>query len=272
MKKTLLSLSIVLGLGATALAQTYTPAAGSPLADGNVGTAYSQTINAAIPTTVNITGQEILDRLPAQAQMLAAVIDANASYPITITSTVLSVSTLPAGLTEDCNGCTVLAGATEDIEISGTPTAGGNFVIDITSETTGSTTVDVPFIGTQTLPFGGSFQGQQVPTLPGLMDSEGYTMDVAGTSGIEEANNVFSLGLYPNPTEGTSVLNINSTLAGSATIEVYSITGSLVQNTVKPVRVGANRLSLDLSSVPAGIYLVKADINGHQALVRTQKK
>lgn len=263
----------MLGLGAAAVAQTFNPPAGAPLANGTVGAAYSQTINATIPTTVNITGQQILDLLPAQAAALGAVINAGTTYPITVTSTVLSVSTLAGGLVEDCGGCTVLAGTAQDIIISGAPTAVGSFVVNITSETTGSTVVDVPFLGAQTLPFGGSFQGQQVPPLPGLMNAEGYTMEVAGASnGIEEANAVFSLGLYPNPTDGISTLNVNSAVAGMATIEVYSITGSLVKTSTESIRVGANRLSLNLSAVPAGIYMVKAVINGHQALVRIQKK
>ena len=97
-------------------------------------------------------------------------------------------------------------------------------------------------------------------------------MNISDPAGIAESNEIFSLGLYPNPTEGVSTLDVNSTLAGSVTVEVYSITGSLVQTSVKPIRVGVNRLSVDFNSVPAGIYLVKADINGRQALVRTQKK
>ncbi len=272
MKKTLLSISVILGLGAAAVAQTFTPSEGTPLANGSLAAAYSQTINAEIPTTVNITGQQILDLLPAQAAVLGAVLNAGTSYPVAVTSTVLTVAGLPDGISSDCNGCTVLGGTARDIVLSGTPTAAGSSVVNITSQTTGSTTVDVPILGTQTLPFGGSFQGQQVPALPGLMNAEGYTLEVSDPNGIEESNEVFSLGLYPNPTEGISTLDVNSTVAGMATVEVYSITGALVQTSAKSIRVGANRLTLDFGSIPSGIYLVKADINGRQALVRTQKK
>lgn len=270
MKKTLLSV-LALGVAFGASAQTYTPSAGSPLANGEVGAAYSQTVNAAIPTTLTLTGQDILDALPAQAQALGAFIGTSTNYTVDVTSVVLNTEGLPAGLSDDCNGCTVLAGAAQDIVISGTPTEAGGFTVNIATETSGSTTVDIPFVGTQTLPFGGTFQGQQVPALPGVMDAEGYTMNVSST-GIEESNEVFSLNFFPNPTEGLSTLNVNSTVAGFATIEVYSITGAIIQTESRSIRLGANRLSLDLSGVPAGIYLVKADINGHQALIRTQKK
>lgn len=272
MKKTLLSISMILGFGAATIAQTYSPAAGAPLANGELGATYSQTINAAIPVNANITGQQILDALPAQAAVfLGSFITASQSYPMAVTSTVLTIDGLAGGLSEDCGGCTVNGGVDQDIVISGTPSAAGNFIVDITSETTGSVELSTP-LGAQTIPFGGSFQGQQVPTLPGVMDSKDYKMFVADPNGIEEANEAFSLGLYPNPTDGISTLDVNSTVAGIATVEVYSITGSLVKTSTESIRVGANRLSLDISSVPAGIYLVKADINGHQALVRTQKK
>lgn len=270
MKKTLLSV-LALGVAFGASAQTYTPSAGSPLANGELGTAYSQTINAAIPTSANITGQQILDALPAQAALaLGSFISGSQSYPVAVTSTVLTVSGLPTGLTEDCGGCTVNGGSNQDIVISGTPGAAGGFTVNISSETTGSVDISTP-LGSQTVPFGGTFQGQQVPTLPGIMDAEGYTMNVSST-GIEESNEVFSLNFFPNPTEGLSTLNVNSTVAGFATIEVYSITGAIIQTESRSIRLGANRLSLDLSGVPAGIYLVKADINGHQALIRTQKR
>jgi hypothetical protein len=275
MKKTLLSISVILGLGAASVAQTYTPAAGTPLADGEVGTAYSQTINAAIPATANITGQQILDILPAAVAGIAgAAITPGTSYPITVTSTVLTVDGLPGGLSDDCNGCSVTAGSNQDIVISGSPTAAGSSVVNITSSTAGETTIQG-----FTIPFGGQFDTGiplvppvDIPMLPGVLDASGYTLEVTDPNSIAESNEVFSLGLYPNPTEGISTLDVNSTVAGTATVEVYSITGSLVQTSVKPIRVGANRLSLDFTSVPAGIYLVKADINGHQALVRTQKK
>ncbi|MBI1289475.1 MAG: T9SS type A sorting domain-containing protein [Flavobacteriales bacterium] len=271
MKKTLLSI-LALGVAFGASAQTFTPAAGSPLANGEVGTAYSETINAAIPATTNVTGQQILDVLPAQAvALVGSYINAGTSYPVAVTSTALTVAGLPAGLSDDCGGCSVAGGATRDIVISGTPTAGGGFTVDITSETTGSVDITVPILGTQTVPFGGSFQGQSVPTLPGLMDAQGYSMNVSST-GIKEANEVFSLGFYPNPTEGLSTLDINSTVAGQVSVEVYAITGAIIQTNTRTIRMGANRLSLDLSSVPAGIYMIKAEIDGHQALIRTVKK
>lgn len=276
MKKTLLSILSIGLFVAGATAQTYTPSEGEPLANGEVNVAYAgQTINADIPSTVNLSGQQLLDALPAAVSgLLAGQIDVNQEFPVTITSTALTLAGLPAGLSSDCNGCVVNGGANRDIVISGTPTAGGNFIVDITSETTGNATLagfDIPFGGTFTNPNIPLPIPIPVPTLPGVMNSEGYTMSVADPNSISEANDVFSLKLYPNPTEGNATLDVNSREAGVANVEVYSITGSLVLTTSESISVGMNRLAVDLNAVPAGVYLIKADINGSQALIRTQK-
>jgi hypothetical protein len=271
MKKTLLTIFSIGAFAIGTTAQTFAPVAGSALTGATQGTPYAgQTINADIPTTANLTGQQILSALPAAVQAVAgSAIDPNSSYPISVTSTVLTLSGLPAGLSSDCNGCTVNGGSDRDIVISGTPTEGGSFTIDITSETAGEVSVQG-----FTIPFGGNFDPGigfpiPVPTLPGVMNAEGYTMSVM--TGIEEANDIFSLNFYPNPTEGSSILDVNSRESGIAAVEVYSITGSQVLTFSESIRVGVNRVAVDLGSVPAGIYLIKADINGAQALIRTQK-
>ena len=109
MKKTLLSIFSIGAFAIGAMAQTYTPSAGTPLANGEVGMAYAgQTINADIPASIDVTGQDILDVLPAAAApLLGSAIDPNATFGITVTSTALTVAGLPAGLSSDCNGCIV---------------------------------------------------------------------------------------------------------------------------------------------------------------------
>lgn len=273
MKKTLLTVFSIGAFAASTLAQTYTPSAGSPLASGDEGVAYAgQTINADIPTTVDIDGQAIIDVLPAQvAGIVGGFINAGTSYPVTVTSTVLTVEGLPAGLSDDCNGCTVTGGSDRDIVISGTPTEGGNFTVDVTSATTGSASIqgqEIPFGGSFTIPVVGT--PVPVPALPGVLDASGYTMSIDPNS-IAESNDVFSLKFYPNPTVGNATLDVNSLEGGVAVVEVYSITGSVVLSTMETIRVGTNRINVDLNGVPSGVYLIKADINGAQALIRTQK-
>ena len=281
MKKTLLSIFAIGAFTFGANAQFYTPSAGSPLANGDVGMAYAgQTVNADIPGTVDITGQDILDVLPAQAAgLLGGAISPSQTFNVTVTSTTLTVEGLPAGLSDDCNGCIVNGGTDRDIVISGTPTQGGTFTVDITSATTGSTTINnIPLVGSLSITFGdvltipGVPVPVPIPALPGVLDGSGYTMDVAGGgNSISEANDIFSLNFYPNPTVGDATLEVNSIEGGVANIEVFSITGSRVFTAGESINVGLNRITVDLNGVPAGIYMIRAEINGEQALIRTQK-
>ncbi len=79
---------------------------------------------------------------------------------------------------------------------------------------------------------------------------EQFNNDKDGTVGIEPnivANN--NVKIYPNPTNG--LVNIKN--VEGATIEVYSITGNLIK-TVKSNNVN---VSINLSDLPKGTYLVK---------------
>ncbi|MFT7102695.1 MAG: hypothetical protein ACJAYA_001269 [Bacteroidia bacterium] len=279
MKKTLLSILTIAGLGAfSAYGQTFAPIAMQGLPDGTVGEAYSEMITVSdLPATTTVSlatlglPSQLLNLLPAGAPSTAT---------LTVTSIIFTAEDLASGLSS--TSPSILAGASGAIDITGTPVAEGISVVNITSSTLGSADLtavldaaESAFPGAGLIVQGlGISNPFPVPApVPGLFDEDGYDLEVTGSSNsIAESNEVFSLGLYPNPTEGVSTLDINSTVAGTATVEIYSITGSLVQTSVKPIRVGANRLPLDFTSVPAGIYLVKADINGSQALVRTQKK
>ena len=276
MKHTLLSTIAILGLGTMSANAQYAPAAGSPLANGTLNQAgYSQTITATIPASTDVSGQVLLDALPALVvqALPAGTIDPATTYPMSNVSTVLTVSGIPGGLVESCGGCTVVGGTSTDIDITGTPSVEGGFTVDIASETSGDITLPtlgaVSFGSSITLP--GVPIPLDVPTISGIFDAMGYTLFIADPNGIEESNEVFSLNLFPNPTRDLAFLNVNSTVAGVANIEVFSITGALVQSSSSAIRVGANRVNIDLQSVPAGIYLVKADINGVPALIRMQK-
>ncbi len=276
MKTTLLSI-LMLGASCGAYAQ-FNPSA-SALPEATINTVYvGQVINFTVPATGSVAGSAVAGPLisglglPATVAPLIQAALGSQDIPLSITNTTLSVSGLPLGVTATCDAtpCTYTAGASGTITLGGTPTVGGTFSIDINTLTNGDADLSAIASIDPTGQVPSTFAMPQA--VPGAWDEEGYTMNVSDPAGIEESNQVFSLGIYPNPTDGISTLDVNSTVAGIATIEVYSITGALVQASTKSIMVGANRLGLDFNSIPAGVYLVKTDINGHQALVRTQKK
>lgn len=272
MKRTLLSI-LALGTAFAAHSQMFNPSA-SVLPAGTLDEVYAgQVINFTVPTTSTVDGATVASAVAAaypQAAALTGLLSGQ-SFPLNVSSVTLSVEGLPAGVTGTCDAtpCTYVAGAAGSITLAGTPTQAGTFTVDITSLTSGE--ADLSQFASQ-LAIAGIPSTFALPQpVPGALDETGYTMAVSDPNGIEEANEVFALSLYPNPTQGVSILDVNSTVAGLATVEVYSITGALVQTDSKSIRLGSNRINLDMAALPAGIYMVRADINGHQALVRVQK-
>lgn len=262
MKKSLLSTIAMLGTTAMVSAQVFTPGA-SALPDGTLGEAYTdQVISFTVPATADINSSVLGDPISIPGVPIP-IPNPNQEVSADITDVTWAVEGLPAGMTATCDAtpCTYVANASGTITISGTPTESGTFTIDITSLTNGSATLPAPISQTFAFP----------QAVPQVLDEPGYEMFVAGPGAISESNDVFSLKLFPNPTADVATLNVNTTVGGVATLEVFSITGALVSTGSEPVRTGMNRLEVDLRGVPAGIYMVKADINGSQALVRVQK-
>jgi hypothetical protein len=68
-------------------------------------------------------------------------------------------------------------------------------------------------------------------------------------------NEILEMRIYPNPVNGNFV-TIVSPVQGLKEIEVYSVTGRKVMNTV------INESTLDVSSFNSGFYMVKVTING----------
>ncbi|MEM7103208.1 MAG: T9SS type A sorting domain-containing protein [Bacteroidota bacterium] len=62
--------------------------------------------------------------------------------------------------------------------------------------------------------------------------------------------------ISPNPTEGQTKLQIESSFDSPAVIEIYSNTGQLVHSRKEDVQKGYNSFDLDLSQLPGGMYMV----------------
>jgi hypothetical protein len=79
------------------------------------------------------------------------------------------------------------------------------------------------------------------------------TMDEHALSTTD--NEILEMRIYPNPVNGNFV-TIVSPVQGLKEIEVYSVTGRKVMDTV------INDSTLDVSSFNSGFYMVKVTING----------
>jgi hypothetical protein len=72
-----------------------------------------------------------------------------------------------------------------------------------------------------------------------------------------------SLNVYPNPARGNAELKADLTQPGNAFIQLYNLSGKVVQNIFKgELTAGEQRISIDLQGLNAGMYLVKFTLNG----------
>lgn len=86
--------------------------------------------------------------------------------------------------------------------------------------------------------------------------------------GVAENNPKPTVAIYPNPTDGLVTLQLKNTKNESATIEVVNIVGEVVYSLTKNL----SSVSIDLSSQPNGIYLLKVTTNEQQTVEKLIKQ
>jgi len=84
---------------------------------------------------------------------------------------------------------------------------------------------------------------------------DNINVDLSPPLGLDPIANTFNLDVLPNPTKGETTINLNETLTEDLGIEVVGMNGKvLFQSTLMA---GESNLSLDLSKLPAAIYLLR---------------
>ncbi|WP_324680705.1 DUF4979 domain-containing protein [Hymenobacter sp. GOD-10R] len=87
--------------------------------------------------------------------------------------------------------------------------------------------------------------------------------EVIMSAKANQTKDAASLLVYPNPSAGKFWVSLQEKLQEGATLSVYSLVGSKVLSQ----RLTANAQTIDLSQVPAGVYLLRLT-NGQQTLTR----
>jgi poly(3-hydroxybutyrate) depolymerase len=97
--------------------------------------------------------------------------------------------------------------------------------------------------------------------------SSAQATDSSGCSGarvvqpttLEEAkeNKLFTGKIYPNPTGGLVQLELNAPVSTPVTVNVLDMLGRYVYTNKRELVKGYNRISLNIASLPAGIYIIE---------------
>lgn len=89
-----------------------------------------------------------------------------------------------------------------------------------------------------------------------------FTDPVFNSGGVQSVNELGSsfksMNLFPNPTENSSTLVINTLVSFDISVNITSVTGQIISTPVSKLRLeeGSNVVSLDLTGISAGIYFV----------------
>lgn len=255
MKKLLASTLLLCLLGAGSLSAQCTPdpnATGlfypsptTPLPSGTVASAYAQLITVTVPVDTSIDLSAVIG-FPFPAVI------------VTINTLTLGVpSGLPIGIFGQTNPGTgiINGGANGCIDLAGTPTTSGQYVINIPTTLNVTVPQSVPVIGgtAQTLP------GVPVP----------YNLQILSNVAVTPGNtDGFSLSQsLPNPTSGATVIRYSVTAPSDMRLEVMSVAGQVVYVAEQKAVSGDQTFRFDASRLAPGMYLYRIS-DGHHSLAR----
>jgi Secretion system C-terminal sorting domain len=216
------------------------PSPTAPLPPGTVGTPYAEVITVTVPvdTSVDLSG---IIGFPFPA------------ITVTINTLTLGVPNgLPIGIYGTNNPGTgiINGGANGCIDISGTPTTSGQYVINIPATLNVTVPMSVPVIGgsAQNLP-------AQVP----------YNLQITGGVAVTPGSvNGFSVSQsLPNPTSGVTVIRYAVTAASDVKCEVMSVSGQVVYSAVQKSVSGDQSFSFDAKDLAPGMYLYRISDGQH---------
>jgi len=88
---------------------------------------------------------------------------------------------------------------------------------------------------------------------------DNINVNVSPPLGLDPITNTFNLDVFPNPTNGETTINLNEKLAEDLEVEIVSMSGKVLFKS--SLAAGKSSLTLDLSQLPAAIYLLRMQTN-----------
>ncbi|MEZ4962347.1 MAG: T9SS type A sorting domain-containing protein [Saprospiraceae bacterium] len=276
------------------LTQTNGPASGSSFPTGNTTVSFEATdaggnsatcsFTVTVPASMNVvaTSQDVSCKGESDGSAAATATGGAPPYSYLWSNgaTSPSVSGLPPGeymvTVTDGNGCTNL----QTVNIT-EPTSLLISLVNITNETgsLSNGSIDVSVSGGVT-PYTYTWINSMGTVLSNDQDISGlpggtYQLSVVDANGCESLN-AFTIqsinstsetdldgliGLFPNPTTGEVLINLNGLVFNDLTIRVYDVVGH--ETATYNGASGASQHKLNLSSQPSGVYLLKIQMGEH---------
>jgi hypothetical protein len=98
-----------------------------------------------------------------------------------------------------------------------------------------------------------------------------YNSSVNCFTGISEQTQEAHLIVYPNPTTGITTVEVQISLNTESEIEIYNLSGSVVQREKFILTSGDSKKQIDISNLANGIYLLKVTANNEYKTIKVVK-
>ncbi|MCW5915688.1 MAG: T9SS type A sorting domain-containing protein [Chitinophagaceae bacterium] len=126
-----------------------------------------------------------------------------------------------------------------------------------------NTTLDYSYVDTRAGSGAAYYRLNQID-----MDGRGTLSKIVSVKGGELS---FSLApVYPNPVKSSLNLLLTSHANNNVLIEITNIEGKIVHKSDRNLNSGENRININLSTIPAGVYTVRATIKERNESVTTR--
>lgn len=94
----------------------------------------------------------------------------------------------------------------------------------------------------------------------------------ASTTGTKETQALRNVKLYPNPVKDELTVEFNAPSAGNYLLQIFSLEGKLLQSTRESANGGSNLNNLNISYLPAGMYLLRIQTDGQTKSIKFVKQ
>ena len=78
----------------------------------------------------------------------------------------------------------------------------------------------------------------------------------------------FNIDVYPNPVKDLLKITLDTEISGNFNIKLYDMEGRIVRNVPVPVIEGINSISLEVTGLRSGLYLLHAEGETESSQVR----
>ena len=107
----------------------------------------------------------------------------------------------------------------------------------------------------------------------GKTTSANVVVTISSNNGIANLQGLAPIAVYPNPTEGqVSIVFGQASTNNQNVCIVYNITGQAVANKALHGIVQGQVETLDLSTLPAGVYFLELTIDGNKSVRQLMKR